>query len=191
MIFISDSEDRATHIQQLIASTWKFPNSRLTGVPWAHIDTFSHLGRWDWKNIYEVLGTGNLPCHPTSTLQTSHESRNRVPGGCCPDHTHSRVHQQGRPCQLKTFWLFGGTCPRGWRLLLVRLGWWLSCYLASAWTGWVGWKREVIGNDCIPLRSPNAFAYGLLNRSLGFSHKKGRFELQSLIMNRNSHRVAL
>jgi len=40
IIFISDSEDRATHIQRLIASTWNFPNSRLIGVPWAHIDNF-------------------------------------------------------------------------------------------------------------------------------------------------------
>jgi hypothetical protein len=69
MIFILDCEDRATHIQQLIASTWKFPNSRLIGIPGAHIiDTFSHLRRWDWKNIYEILGTGNLPCHPTSRV---------------------------------------------------------------------------------------------------------------------------
>ena len=115
MIFILDCEDRATHIQQLIASTWKFPNSRLIGIPGAHIiDTFSHLRRWDWKNIYEILGTGNLPCHPTSKsiwrcapeFQTSLESRNKVPDGCCPDHTHSRVHLQGSPCQLRTFWHF-------------------------------------------------------------------------------------
>jgi hypothetical protein len=99
MIFISDSEDRATHIQQLIASTRKFPNSRLIGVPGAHtIDTFSHLGRWDWKNIYEVRRVSFC-----IALQTSLESRNRVPGGCCPDHTHSRVHLQGRPCQLTAF----------------------------------------------------------------------------------------
>ena len=85
-IFISDSEDRATHIQQLIASTRKFPNSRLIGVPGAHtIDTFSHLGRWDWKNIYEVLATGNLSCQflhcaPNKPRKSKQSSRWMLPG---------------------------------------------------------------------------------------------------------------
>jgi hypothetical protein len=49
----------------------------------------------------------------------------------------------------------------------------------------------VIGNDCIPPRSLNAFADGLLNRSLGFSCGKCTFALQSSIMNLSSDRVAL
>jgi hypothetical protein len=51
-------------------------------------------------------------------LQTSLESRNRVPGGCCPHHTH--LHLQGRPCQL--------TCS-------VELAHEVGVYSLSGWAG--------------------------------------------------------